>query len=459
MPREPLEAIMLVGGKGTRLRPLTLSAPKPLLPTAGVPFLAHQLAWRPSAASRTWCWRPPTGPRCSPRPSATARSSGCRSTTSTSPSRWAPAAGSATRPALLRGGPDDPVVVLNGDILSGHDLPAQVDLHRKKDAAVTLHLVAVDDPSRFGVRADRRGRAGHRVPGEDAEPGDQPDQRRVLRLPPLGHRPDPGRPGRVGRAGDVSRPDRGRGGRHGLRRVGVLAGRRHARRRSCAVRATSCSARCRRRRCPARRRVPACSVTPGGPGRAVTGGTTVGAGAVIEAGAIVDGQRGLRRRPSSARAPRSATASSAAARRSPAARCSTASSSATALTSARATSCSRGCGCGPTRGSSRPRSASLPTRSYLESQDQSQERGVAGAVSVLPALSARQRTPLRRAERAWRTAIRSRFAFSAESALTRRITRVRADAVALRWGAWVERMGEPMLEADWLAPYRARRPA
>ncbi|MDX6341480.1 MAG: mannose-phosphate guanylyltransferase, partial [Trebonia sp.] len=45
MPREPLEAILLVGGKGTRLRPLTLSAPKPLLPTAGVPFLAHQLAW------------------------------------------------------------------------------------------------------------------------------------------------------------------------------------------------------------------------------------------------------------------------------------------------------------------------------------------------------------------------------------------------------------------------------
>src|SRR3974377_1193198 len=44
MPREPLEAIVLVGGQGPRLRPLTLSAPKPLLPTAGVPFLAHQLA-------------------------------------------------------------------------------------------------------------------------------------------------------------------------------------------------------------------------------------------------------------------------------------------------------------------------------------------------------------------------------------------------------------------------------
>ena len=39
-----LEAILLVGGQGTRLRPLTIGIPKPLLPTAGVPFLAHQLA-------------------------------------------------------------------------------------------------------------------------------------------------------------------------------------------------------------------------------------------------------------------------------------------------------------------------------------------------------------------------------------------------------------------------------
>jgi mannose-1-phosphate guanylyltransferase len=42
-------------------------------------------------------------------------------------------------------------VVLNSDILSGHDLGAQVDLHLKTDAAATLHLVEVADPSRFGV--------------------------------------------------------------------------------------------------------------------------------------------------------------------------------------------------------------------------------------------------------------------------------------------------------------------
>ncbi len=44
MARTDVDAVVLVGGKGTRLRPLTLSAPKPMLPTAGVPFLEHQLS-------------------------------------------------------------------------------------------------------------------------------------------------------------------------------------------------------------------------------------------------------------------------------------------------------------------------------------------------------------------------------------------------------------------------------
>ena len=44
MAKTPVDAVILVGGKGTRLRPLTLSAPKPMLPTAGVPFLTHLLS-------------------------------------------------------------------------------------------------------------------------------------------------------------------------------------------------------------------------------------------------------------------------------------------------------------------------------------------------------------------------------------------------------------------------------
>jgi mannose-1-phosphate guanylyltransferase len=59
----------------------------------------------------------------------------------------------------LHGGPGSPVLVLNGDVLSGHDLAAQLDLHTKAEAAVTLHLVEVSDPARFGcVPTDAGGR-------------------------------------------------------------------------------------------------------------------------------------------------------------------------------------------------------------------------------------------------------------------------------------------------------------
>jgi len=160
MPREPLEAIVLVGGQGTRLRPLTLSAPKPLLPTAGVPFLAHLLA-RAAASGVTHvvlatCYKA----------EMFASSFGDGSAFGLSidyVQEDVPldtAGGIRNAAASLRGsGPADPVVVLNCDILSGHDLGAQVDLHSKTDAAVTLHLVEVEDPARFGcVPIDASGR-------------------------------------------------------------------------------------------------------------------------------------------------------------------------------------------------------------------------------------------------------------------------------------------------------------
>ncbi len=84
-----LEAILLVGGQGTRLRPLTIGVPKPLLPTAGVPFLAHQLGRVAEAGvSRVVL---ATAYR------ATEPRSGWRSVTSRRTPRWAPAGPSATR--------------------------------------------------------------------------------------------------------------------------------------------------------------------------------------------------------------------------------------------------------------------------------------------------------------------------------------------------------------------------
>lgn len=150
---------MLVGGKGTRLRPLTLSAPKPLLPTAGVPFLAHQLA-RAADCGVTHVVLA-TSYRAEMFTEAFGNGAQFGLTIDYVCESEPLGTGGGIRNAaeLLRGGPEDPIVVLNGDILSGHDLPAQVDLHRKKDAAVTLHLVPVDDPGRYGsVPTDSSGR-------------------------------------------------------------------------------------------------------------------------------------------------------------------------------------------------------------------------------------------------------------------------------------------------------------
>ncbi|WP_242659250.1 sugar phosphate nucleotidyltransferase [Thermostaphylospora chromogena] len=154
-----LEAILLVGGQGTRLRPLTLGVPKPLLPTAGVPFLAHQLARARAfgvrrvvfaTSYRAEMFRPTFG-------DGEAFGLSLTYVYEEEPLGTGGAIRNAAR--ALTCGPDAPVLVLNGDILSGHDIGEQVRRHVAARAAVTLHLTEVDDPSRFGcVPTDADGR-------------------------------------------------------------------------------------------------------------------------------------------------------------------------------------------------------------------------------------------------------------------------------------------------------------
>lgn len=154
-----LEAILLVGGQGTRLRPLTLSTPKPLLPTAGVPFLAHQLAKARAYGVRRVVFA--TSYRASMFGEAFGDGSGFGLEIVYMTEDTPLGTGGAIRNAAraLTCPPDAPVLVLNGDILSGHDIAEQVDLHVSRGAAVTLHLTEVDDPSRFGcVPTDDDGR-------------------------------------------------------------------------------------------------------------------------------------------------------------------------------------------------------------------------------------------------------------------------------------------------------------
>ena len=158
-PSQSLEAILLVGGQGTRLRPLTIATPKPLLPTAGVPFLAHQLA--KAAAYGVTRVVMATFYRAEMFAECLGDGSDFGLEISYIQEETPLDTGGAIRNAasVLRGGPADPVVVLNGDVLSGHDLTAQLAAHQARGAAVTLHLVEVPDPSRFGcVPIDSSGR-------------------------------------------------------------------------------------------------------------------------------------------------------------------------------------------------------------------------------------------------------------------------------------------------------------
>jgi mannose-1-phosphate guanylyltransferase len=158
-PGESLEAILLVGGQGTRLRPLTIVTPKPLLPTAGVPFLAHQLA-RAAAYGVTrvlmaTCYRAEMFAECL----GDGSSFGLEIDYIQEETPLDTGGAIRNAATALRSGPGDPVVVLNGDVLSGHDLAAQVAWHQEAGAAATLHLVEVADPSRFGcVPLDADGR-------------------------------------------------------------------------------------------------------------------------------------------------------------------------------------------------------------------------------------------------------------------------------------------------------------
>jgi mannose-1-phosphate guanylyltransferase len=153
------EAVLLVGGEGTRLRPLTLTTPKPLLPVAGVPFLTHQLAALRRAGIGHVVLATSYRSEVFTETFGNGESLGLTITYLTEDEPRG--TGGAIRNAEhgLTSDPDDPVVILNGDVLSGHDIAGQVAFHESVDADVTLHLVEVDDARAYGcVPSDDDGR-------------------------------------------------------------------------------------------------------------------------------------------------------------------------------------------------------------------------------------------------------------------------------------------------------------
>lgn len=144
-----MRAVVLVGGLGTRLRPLTSSTPKQMLPVAGRPMIERVLAslrphgvddavlslgYQPTAFTEAY----PDG-RCAgvdvhyaeePEPLDTA---------------------GAIRFAAESAGIRERFLVVNGDVITDLDVSALVAFHERAGAEATIALTKVDDPSHFGV--------------------------------------------------------------------------------------------------------------------------------------------------------------------------------------------------------------------------------------------------------------------------------------------------------------------
>ncbi|KQB87535.1 sugar phosphate nucleotidyltransferase [Corynebacterium lowii] len=150
------DAVILVGGKGTRLRPLTTSTPKPMLPTAGYPFLEHLLARIRAAGMEHVVLG--TSYRAEVFEDYFGDGSDFGLEIEYVVEEQALGTGGGIRNVYdrLR---YDTAMVFNGDVLSGMDLGALLRTHEEREADLTLHLVRVADPSAFGcVPTDAEGR-------------------------------------------------------------------------------------------------------------------------------------------------------------------------------------------------------------------------------------------------------------------------------------------------------------
>ena len=159
MSNEKREAILLVGGRGTRLAPLTDAIAKPMLPVGGVPFIAHQIAQAQAAGISRIVLATSYLAQTFTEYFGDGSDFGVELIYAVE--ETALGTGGAIRNAaeFLLGGPDASIVIFNGDVLSGHDLPGQIKAHESSNADVTLYLTQVKDARAYGcVPCDQSGR-------------------------------------------------------------------------------------------------------------------------------------------------------------------------------------------------------------------------------------------------------------------------------------------------------------
>jgi NDP-sugar pyrophosphorylase family protein len=150
-----MKAVILAGGEGTRLRPLTLSTPKPVAPVVDRPLLRHQLDLLAGAGVSEVIFSVAYQPERIEAVFGDGSAFGVRIRYAVEDPPLGTGGAVKNAESLL----DDRVLVLNGDILADLDLGAVVARHEAQGAAATIVLTPVSNPADYGlVETDLEGR-------------------------------------------------------------------------------------------------------------------------------------------------------------------------------------------------------------------------------------------------------------------------------------------------------------
>jgi mannose-1-phosphate guanylyltransferase len=142
-----MQALILAGGKGTRLRPLTVYTPKPIVPICNRPFLLYQIDTLRRAGITDITLSLSYQPNKIEQLLGDGSDHGVKLKYTVEPQPMGTAGAYKFAEDLIR----EPTVVFNGDILTDLDLKAVIREHTERKATATIVLTPVKDPTTYGV--------------------------------------------------------------------------------------------------------------------------------------------------------------------------------------------------------------------------------------------------------------------------------------------------------------------
>ena len=142
-----MQALILAGGKGTRLRPLTVYTPKPVVPVCNRPFLLYQIDTLRQAGVTDITLSLSYQPQKIEQQLGDGSDFGVKITYTVEPQPMGTAGAYKFAEDLIR----EPTVVFNGDIVTDLDLEAVIREHDERKAAATIVLAPVENPSAYGL--------------------------------------------------------------------------------------------------------------------------------------------------------------------------------------------------------------------------------------------------------------------------------------------------------------------